>query len=44
MITVGEYADTWVAERTLKPRTRSMYRDLLHIIPALGDGMSQQEI
>jgi hypothetical protein len=38
-ITVGEYADTWVARRTLKARTRSMNRDLLllDIIPALGD-------
>ena len=38
-IAVAEYADSWVAQRTLKPRTRSMYRDLLrlHITPVLGD-------
>jgi hypothetical protein len=38
-ITVGDYADTWVAQRTFKPRTRLLHRDLLqlHIIPAMGD-------
>lgn len=36
-ITVAEFADAWVGQRTLKPRTRSMYNDLLrlHINPAL---------
>ncbi len=38
-ITVAEFADAWVGQRTLKPRTRSMYNDLLrlHVNPALGD-------
>lgn len=36
--TLGDYADRWVSERTLKPRTRSQYKDLLrlHIKPVLG--------
>jgi len=35
---LAEYADTWLASRELKPRTRAHYRDLLddHIIPTLG--------
>ncbi|WP_301121733.1 hypothetical protein [Mycolicibacterium fortuitum] len=37
-VTVAEYADNWVEHRNVKPRTRSMYRDLmrLHITPTLG--------
>lgn len=37
-ITVGEYADRWIEHRNVKPRTRSMYNDLLrlHIKPKLG--------
>jgi integrase len=37
-ITLGEYADTWLEHRNVKPRTRSMYRDLLrlHIDKPLG--------
>lgn len=35
---LAEYADTWLDDRTLKPRTRSHYRKLFtaHILPALG--------
>lgn len=38
LVSVGEYADQWVEHRTVKPRTRSMYKDLLrlHIKPKLG--------
>lgn len=37
-VTVGEYADRWIEHRNVKPRTRSMYKDLLrlHIKPKLG--------
>lgn len=37
-VTVAEYAETWIEHRNIKPRTRSMYRDLLrlHIAPTLG--------
>lgn len=37
-ITVGEYAERWIEFRNVKPRTRSMYTDLLrlHIKPKLG--------
>ena len=37
--TLGQYADTWLAGRDLKPRTRALYRDLLDalILPGLGD-------
>lgn len=37
-VNVGDYADTWVEHRNVKPRTRSMYKDLLrlHIKPTLG--------
>lgn len=37
-ITVGEYAERWIEFRNVKPRTRSMYNDLLrlHIKPKLG--------
>lgn len=37
-ITVGEYAERWIELRNIKPRTRSMYNDLLrlHIKPKLG--------
>lgn len=36
--TFAEYADTWMADRELKDRTRSHYRDLLddHLLPAFG--------
>ena len=38
LVTVGDYADTWLRQRTLKPRTVALYRDLLerHILPPLG--------
>lgn len=37
-VAVADYAKTWIAQRTLKPRTRAGYEDLLrlHIEPALG--------
>ncbi|GAT02062.1 tyrosine-type recombinase/integrase [Mycolicibacterium fortuitum] len=37
-VTVGEYAERWIEHRNIKPRTRSMYNDLLrlHIRPSLG--------
>lgn len=37
-VTVGEYAERWIEHRTIKPRTRSMYNDLLrlYIGPSLG--------
>jgi integrase len=37
-LTVADYADRWLAERELKPRTRSEYRRLLDnlILPAVG--------
>lgn len=37
-ITIAAYADQWLAERSLKPRTRALYRSLLdqRIIPDLG--------
>ncbi|MCV7222957.1 tyrosine-type recombinase/integrase [Mycolicibacterium elephantis] len=37
-ITVGEYAERWIDNRNIKPRTRSAYRDTLrlHIRPKLG--------
>ncbi len=37
-ITVAEYADAWLADRDLKPRTRHHYRYLLddHVLPTLG--------
>jgi integrase len=36
--TLAAYADAWLADRPLKPRTRQLYRSLLdhHIWPALG--------
>lgn len=38
-LTLRAYAERWLSERKLKPRTRSGYGDLLrlHILPALGD-------
>ncbi|MBK8732849.1 MAG: site-specific integrase [Actinomycetales bacterium] len=38
-VTFGEYADTWLADRELKPRTRAHYRRALevHLLPAFGD-------
>ena len=38
-ITLGAYATPWLADRTLKPRTREHYQSLLdhHILPSLGD-------
>lgn len=37
-VTVADFADTWVEHRNVKPRTRSMYKDILrlHIKPKLG--------
>ncbi|MGY1991828.1 tyrosine-type recombinase/integrase [Mycolicibacterium fortuitum] len=37
-VSVGEYAERWIEHRNIKPRTRSMYNDLLrlHIKPSLG--------
>jgi len=37
-VTVAEYADAWLSDRDLKPRTRQHYRYLLddHILPTLG--------
>lgn len=37
-VTVAEYADNWVAQRDLKPRTRQHYRNLINrfIAPSLG--------
>ena len=37
-LTFGEYADKWLADRDLKPRTRAHYRSLLdaRIIPTFG--------
>lgn len=37
-VTVTDYADTWLRQRTLKPRTVALYRDLLdrRILPPLG--------
>ncbi|MGV0645653.1 hypothetical protein ABQE44_19870 [Mycolicibacterium sp. XJ2546] len=49
-LTVGQYAQRWIAERDLKFRTRRHYESLLdrHIDPALGDvalsGLSSQEV
>jgi integrase len=38
-ITLAEYANPWLADRNLKPRTRQLYRSLLdhQILPALGE-------
>lgn len=38
-LTFGAYAERWLSNRDLKPRTRSHYRSLLdqHILPLLGD-------
>ena len=38
-VTLREYAETWLVHRTLKPRTREHYDQLLRtlILPALGD-------
>ena len=38
-LTVAEYAGPWLADRTLKPRTRDLYRRLLahHVLPDLGE-------
>ena len=40
-VTVREYADRWLAERDLAPKTRALYRELLEsrILPLLGDEM-----
>jgi integrase len=37
-VTLDIYAQTWIDQRPIKPRTRSMYKDLmrLHISPQLG--------
>lgn len=38
IITLDEYAETWIEQRPLKPRTRKMYKDMmrLHISDTLG--------
>ena len=38
-LTFGEYADRWLGDRSLKPRTRAHYRALLdhHLVPTFGD-------
>jgi integrase len=38
-VTLAAYAKPWLADRTLKPRTREHYQQLLdhHILPTLGD-------
>jgi hypothetical protein len=40
-VTVREYADQWLVERDLAPKTRALYRELLdsRILPVLGDEM-----
>ncbi len=42
--TLGQYAEVWLAQRELKPRTRALYRGLLHdlILPGLGDAHLDQ--
>jgi integrase len=37
--TLGVFAEAWLADRELKPRTKALYRDLLDqkILPGLGD-------
>jgi hypothetical protein len=37
-MTLTDYANPWLADRQLKPRTRQLYRSLLdhHILPTLG--------
>lgn len=37
-ITLADYADTWLAQRTIKPRTRAHYRSVLDriVLPQLG--------
>jgi len=38
-LTFGEYADRWLGDRSLKPRTRAHYRALLdhHLVPTFGE-------
>jgi integrase len=38
-VTFSEYAETWLADRELKPRTRAHYRRALeaHLLPTFGD-------
>jgi integrase len=38
-VTFGEYAETWLIDRDLKPRTRAHYRSLLdaHVLPTFKD-------
>ncbi|MFF3180254.1 tyrosine-type recombinase/integrase [Rhodococcus pyridinivorans] len=38
-VTFGAYAEVWLAQRTLRPRTRDLYAQQLgaHILPVLGD-------
>ncbi len=38
-LTLAGYANPWLADRTLKPRTRQLYRSLLdhHLLPTLGE-------
>ncbi|NKR79997.1 tyrosine-type recombinase/integrase [Rhodococcus hoagii] len=43
-LTLREYSKTWLADRTLTPRTRALYEDLLrlHVNPVLGDQLLVQ--
>ncbi len=43
-VTLAEYADTWLRQRPLKPRTVALYRDLLkrRILPPLGQHQVDQ--
>ena len=43
-VSVAEYADTWIEQRNVKPRTRSGYHDLLrlHIDPMLGKRAAEE--
>ena len=36
-IVLAEYANTWLTQRTLKPRTVALYRDLLQVRSVWGD-------
>lgn len=38
-LTLDEYSEQWLAQRDLAPKTRALYRDLLHgrILPGLGE-------
>lgn len=42
--TLGEYAEVWLRQRELKPRTRAEYRRLLdqHVLPGLGESLLER--